>query len=372
MDAHQHTTLRRSGTSGRWHALTMWLVAHKKITAIIAAVALVCSAALSSFLLFYQKPIPEVQVSLTRAVAHKPPAPKYYAPLTGLEVPDEATTKSNITGIMIENSPNARPQSGLQQADTVYEAIAEGGITRFAALYQQNRPELIGPVRSLRMYYLDWMTPYDAGIAHVGGSLYALQEVRNGSHKDLDQFFNAGTYWRSTDRYAPHNVYTSFARLDALNAQRGYTQSNAQAIARQDTMPTGATAHAVQVIMSGALYNSSWQYDAASNTYLRSQAGAPHIDREKGQISTQVLVVLKQQMDTIMEDGWRENYHTSGTGDAVIISGGKAVEVTWHKENMQKQFFFTSKTDGKPFPLPRGKVWISAVPINEGGGASWQ
>lgn len=373
MDAHEHTKNRASHKDAWGHQLTIWMLNHRKTTAIVAGLAIVVCASLVSFILFYQKPIVDMPVPLTHAITKKPAATaKYYSPLTGLELPDETATKSNITAIMIENSPAARPQSGLQQADTVYEAIAEGGITRFAALYQQNRPELIGPVRSLRMYYLDWITPYDAGIAHVGGSLFALQEVRNGTHKDIDQFFNAGTYWRSADRYAPHNVYSSFARLDALNAAKGYNQSNAQPIPRQDTMPAGATANSVSVTMSGPTYNSSWQYDAASKTYLRSQAGAPHIDREKGQISTQVLVVLKQQMDTVMEDGWRENYHTSGTGDGVVVSAGKAIEVTWHKENMRKQLFFTNKSDGKEFPLPRGKTWISAVPVNDGGGVSWQ
>ena len=107
---------------------------------------------------------------------------------------------------MIENSPDARPQSGLKAAGVVYEAIAEGGITRFMALYQTSKPELIGPVRSLRMYYLDWFAPYSASIAHVGGSLNALTEARSGKYRDLDQFFNSQTYWRASDRYAPHNV----------------------------------------------------------------------------------------------------------------------------------------------------------------------
>lgn len=372
MDAHEHTNSRAAHATGPWHRLTLWMVAHKKTTAIVVGAVLIVAAGLLSFIVFYQRPVAEVVVPLTHAIGHKPTAPKYYAPLTGLEVPDEAATKGNITAIMIENSPSARPQSGLQQADTVYEAIAEGGITRFAALYQQNRPELIGPVRSVRMYYLDWLSPYDAGIAHVGGSLFALQEIRNGTHKDLDQFFNAGTYWRSTDRYAPHNVYTSFAKLDALNTSRGYTQSNPQPIPRQDAPAEGKPANNIQVTMSTALYNSSWQYDTPSNSYLRSQGGAPHIDREKGQITSNVVVVLKQQMDTIMEDGYRENYHTSGTGDAVVFWGGKAAEVTWHKENMRTQFFFTDKQTGKPFPLPRGKVWLTAIPINTGGVVSWQ
>lgn len=371
MDAHEHTKARAKHARHYWQAISVWTVQHKKIAIIVASVLIVFIAALLTFLFVYQKPVADIQVPLTHQ-AGKKPNPKYYSPLTGIELPDEAATKTNVTAIMIENSPDARPQSGLQQADVVYEAIAEGGITRFAAIYQQNRPELIGPVRSLRMYYVDWMAPYDPAIAHVGGSLFALREVRNGTHKDLDQFFNAGTYWRSTDRYAPHNVYTSFANLDGLNAQRGYTQSSPQAIARSDQPFAGQTANSVNVTMSGPTYNSSWNYDAASATYLRSQAGAPHIDREKGQIGAQIVVVLKQQMDTVLEDGYRENYHTSGTGDAVVFAQGKATEAVWHKENMRTQLSFTDKSTGKPLPLPRGKTWFSAVPVNEGGAVSWQ
>lgn len=367
MNAHEHTQARR----GKHLRLPLWVKQHKKATTLVAVFILLISIIAASLLFIDGTDTPKMKVPLTHAVGKKP-NPKHYSPLTGLPVTDEAATKGNVTAIMIENSPDARPQSGLQQADVVYEAIAEGGITRFAALYQQQRPELIGPVRSLRMYYLDWVAPYDASIAHVGGSLYALQEVRNGTHKDIDQFHNPGAYWRASDRYAPHNVYTNFAHLDPLNAQRGYTQSNPQPIARQDSMPPGGAANSVNVTMSGPTYNSSWQYDAAGATYLRSQAGAPHTDREAGQINSQVVVVLKMHMDTVMEDGWRENYHTSGTGDAVVFAGGQAHEVTWHKENMRKQIFFTTKTDNKPFELPRGKTWFTAVPANEGGGVSWQ
>ena len=285
---------------------------------------------------------------------------------------DEAATKANVTAIMIENSPDARPQSGLKQADVVYEAIAEGGITRFAALYQQNRPELVGPVRSLRMYYIDWIAPYDASVAHVGGSLFSLQEIRNGTHKDIDQFHNPDAYWRASDRYAPHNVYTSFGHLDALNTARGYTESAPQPIARQDTMPAGGTANAIQVSMSSPTFDSAWNYDTASASYHRLQGGAPHVDREHGQITAKVVVILKTQMDKVMEDGLRENYHTAGTGDAVVFADGMAHEVTWHKENMRTQMFFTNKSNGQAFELPRGNTWFSVVPANGGGDVTWQ
>lgn len=366
---------RRASLKVRLGHVRTWIYDHPKAIVIASVIfGLLAAATILAFVIFYREPTPTAHVPTTPKPkpVKKAPAPRYYSALTGLEVADDAATKTNVTAIMIENSPDARPQSGLQQADVVYEAIAEGGITRFAALYQQNRPELIGPVRSLRMYYIDWIAPYDPSIAHVGGSLYALREVRNGSHKDIDQFFNAGSYWRSTDRYAPHNVYTSFAKLDALNASKGFTQAAPQTIPRNDSLPAGQTANQVNMTISGPLYNSTWSYDTNSKTYFRSQAGTPHLDREKGQISAQVVVALNMQMDTIMEDGWRENYHTAGAGEATIFWQGQAVPATWHKENMSKQLFFTNKQDGKELPLPRGKTWLTAIPANDGGGVSWQ
>ena len=130
-----------------------------------------------------------------RLVIRSTPIPKAY-PENSLEsIPQASANLSKpVTAIMIENSPDARPHSGLKQAEVVYEAIAEGGITRFLTLFQQHKPQLIGPVRSLRMYYVDWLAPYQASVAHVGGSHASLQEIRNGKYRDIDQFFNGSSY----------------------------------------------------------------------------------------------------------------------------------------------------------------------------------
>ncbi len=122
------------------------------------------------------------------------------SPLTGIEVLEEEAS-SQIVGLMIENSPEARPQSGLHDAGAVYETIAEGGITRFLALYQEKLPALAGPVRSLRPYYLSWALGYDAVIGHVGGSPEALAKVKTTQAKDMDEFSSSGTFYRATDRF---------------------------------------------------------------------------------------------------------------------------------------------------------------------------
>lgn len=322
------------------------------------------------FFLFYKAPV-EVPAENIQDTEEPAPVVKYYSPLTGSEVSDEASTNQAVTGIMIENSPDARPQSGLKNSGVVFEAVAEGGITRFLAIYQQEKPQLVGPVRSVRMYYVDWIAAFNASVAHIGGSAAALAEVRNGNYRDIDQFFNAGSYWRATDRYAPHNVYTSFERLDALNVAKGYTSSSFTGFTRKDSSAAEVpTASSIQVTISGPTYNSAYTYDPATNLYNRSQAGAPHFDRESGQITPRVVVVLKVNEQSVFEDGYREQIQTIGSGTGYIFQDGTVQEVTWKKASKKDQITFTDAT-GLDVPLARGQTWITAVSTAKGA-VTWQ
>lgn len=334
---------------------------------ILLALGLVAIATLIVFALAPQQTPGSLKVSSTKT----PEPTRYYSPLTGNKVDTEAATKQAVTGIMLENSPDARPQSGLKQAGIVYEAIAEGGITRFLALYQEAKPQLIGPVRSVRMYYVDWVAPYNASVAHIGGSAAALKEVRNGTYRDIDQFFNGAYYWRATDRYAPHNVYTSFEKLDALNNAKGYTSSSFTAWPRQDGKASQTpNATSVAINFSSALFNTSYEYDKASNTYLRSIGGEASNDREEGRIAPTTVIAMKVAMSTVLEDGYRESITTTGSGEAIIFQNGTATTATWHKAARNSSIVFTD-TNGKEVALNRGQTWVAAVP-NSGGSVSWQ
>lgn len=350
-----------------------WTHLHHTATFVLAAIGVLLATALVVTVLMFQAPQPAGAPKAGIVPTPKPTAPVvFYSPLTGVKVPDQASTQQAVTGIMIENSPDARPQSGLKAAGTVFEAIAEGGITRFLALYQEAKPQLIGPVRSVRLYYVDWIAPFQASVAHIGGSKFALDEVRNGNYRDIDQFFNAGSYWRATDRYAPHNVYTSFERLDALNTKKGYTTSTFTPWTRKEGVPAKTpNATVIDVKISGIPYNSHYQFDAASNTYLRSQGGAQHIDREAGQIAPSTVIVMDTVMTKIFEDGYREQITTIGSGRARIFQDGTVIEGTWSKKDRGSQILFTS-ADGKEIPLNRGQTWITAVPANQGGGVTWK
>jgi hypothetical protein len=298
------------------------------------------------------------------------PTVKYYSPLSGVLVADEAATKRAVTAIMIENSPDARPQSGLADADVVFEAVAEGGITRFIALYQNSRPSIIGPVRSLRPYYADWAAGFDPSVAHVGGSPEALTMIRSGNYGvDIDQFFNGSYYWRATDRAAPHNVYTSFDKLDALNASKKHTTSSFTFAPRIDAKPSAKPdASTININVSTGVFSVSYTYNATKNSYDRKEGGAAHMDREKGQISPKVVVALKTSV-VLSSDGTHMSITTSGSGQAYVFQNGIVTEGTWSKASPKGQLFLKDAT-GKEIKLIRGQTWVTTVANDKS--VTWQ
>lgn len=346
-----------------------WIKIHPRKRLVIGGAILIAIAGSIAFTLLNQPPLAPIVYTAPKP---KPkPVVKYYSPLTGVEVKDQVATQQPVTAIMIENSPDARPQSGIKDAGIVFEAIAEGGITRFLTLHQEDKPQLIGPVRSLRMYYVDWLAPFNASVAHVGGSAAALAEIRNGSYRDIDQFFNAGSYWRATDRYAPHNVYTSFEKLDALNVAKGYTSSNFTGFQRIDGKANvQPNATSITIDISSALFNTSYAYDKVNNRYNRSLGGEPHMDREGGQVTPSVVIGLKVDETTVLEDGYRQSIVTTGSGEADIFQNGTVTKATWTKKDRASQILFTDSA-GKEIQLIRGQTWISAVP-NGQGSIAWQ
>ncbi len=353
-----------------WANCRAWIYKHRKAVWIVCGITIIFASGIITYFVISK---PATPVAIVKKVEKPKPKPviKYYSPLTGNLLADKASMTKPVTGIMIENSPDARPQSGLKDSGVVFEAIAEGGITRFLVLYQQEKPQLIGPVRSLRLYDVDWLAAFNAGIGHVGGSAAALAEIRNGSYRDLDQFFNSGSYWRATDRYAPHNVYTSFDRLEALNNAKGYTSSTFTGFSRTDGKTSSNTdATSIDITISSSLYNSSYVYNTKDNNYSRSQGGEAHMDRESGQITPSVVIAMRVDESTVLEDGYRESITTVGTGAAVIFQNGNATNATWHKASKLDQITFTDAT-GKDIPLDRGQTWIVAVP-NSNGDVTWK
>jgi len=291
------------------------------------------------------------------------------SPLTGVQV-NPLLAKRPVTAIMIENSDEARPQSGLQDAGVVYEAIAEAGITRFMALFQEATPQYIGPVRSLRPYYIDFAASFQASIVHVGGSPDALSEVQDGSFRNLDQFYNGSSFTRIGARDAPHNVYTSFNQLDQLNQSKGYITSQFTPWPRKaDSKLKVPTAKSIDLAISSDDFHVHYDYDPASNSYARSEGGTPHLDLVSASDTTGVqlkpkvviALVVPQSLGALDASGaYYTDYADTGSGAAYVFQDGGVTQGTWTKASTSDQFQFTDAA-GHALKLNAGQTWISLV-----------
>jgi hypothetical protein len=331
----------------------------KKQIALAVALVIIIGSIIGFFVysvLFAKSPTTYVAPAVQQKAAPTTEASR----LTGVEI-DPALNDRPVTGVMIENSPDARPQSGLHQAGVVYEAVAEAGITRFLALYQESVPDRIGPVRSARPYYLDWVLGFDAAYAHVGGSPEALQQIKQLKVKDLDQFSNSQYFRRIPERYAPHNVYTNMKDLDAAKKARGITKSEFKSFERKKEKKVATpTDVRINLAISSALYNVEYRYDGKTNSYQRLMGGTTHKDEKSGKVITPKVVVALVMKKGLARDGYHTTYQTTGSGAMTVFQDGTKTTGTWTKKDRKSQFVFTDDA-GKPIKLNPGLTWITVV-----------
>lgn len=356
--ANNHTT--NTGPKQR-KSFKAWLKGITKKQWIIIGVVAVLLLGGGGFALYHfvLKKTPKPAPAVHKAVAPKPapPAPPV-STLTGLPISDASINQRPVTAVMIENSGDARPQSGLSQAGVVFEAVAEGGITRFLTLFQDNEPTYLGPVRSVRPYYVQWLMGFDAAVAHVGGSGEALGMLKSLGVKDLDQFYNPGPYHRITTRVAPHNMYTSVVALRELQQSKGYTSTYTGFARKPEAKAAASTAGSIDFTLSSDFYNPHYDYDATTNTYKRFEGGVPHIDQNTNQqLTPKVVIALVMPKGS---NGIYTTYDTIGSGEADVFQDGLITKGTWHKADNKTQFTFTD-ANGAPLKLDPGQTWLSAV-----------
>jgi hypothetical protein len=307
-----------------------------------------------------------------------PPAPKVTAvkppvvvpitsPLTGLPV-SATDAQRPVTAVMVENSDAARPQAGLSQAGVVFEALAEGGITRFMALYQETQPSNIGPIRSLRPYYLQWAMGFDAAVAHVGGSPQALTDVNSWSSKDINEFYYGSSFHRISTREAPHNVYTSIAALNSIESSKGWTTSKFTGFPRKDDSPSKSPdATSIDLNPSYADFAVNYSYNPTNNSYLRSEGGAAHMDSNTGtQIEPKVVIAMVVPLSRGALDAtgaYYSDYQAIGTGPVYVFQDGTVTTGTWSKAGNADQIEF-SDANKNPIKLNAGQTWITALASN--------
>jgi hypothetical protein len=296
-----------------------------------------------------------------------PPTPPRW-PLTGLDAPSRDALAARIVAVKIENSPAARPQSGLDKADVVYETLTEGGITRFIALFQSSAPAIVGPVRSARASDLWVVQQYRAVFAHVGGERALLDEFRRLKLDDLDQYFNPAPYWRTTDRPAPHNVYTDISKLRSHAVVRGMSATQTVTALRFDRAPVTATPTVSAVSIPFDTANVvEWRYDAATRTFVRFINGQPHVDKASGQqyrAENVVVMWARTQPRTHVDaNGVRSlDIILGGTGQATVLRAGVRAEGTWEAGADAPPAM--KAADGRPIGLSPGRTWFEVVALS--------
>lgn len=288
------------------------------------------------------------------------------APISGLQVTPEVAQK-RVTTVVVENHPDARPQSGLNQADLVYETFAEGGITRFLAVFQSQTPKEIGPVRSARTYFVDWASSYKALFAHVGGNSDALAMIPSSALYDINQFSNGNYFWRDNTRYAPHNVYTTLAKLFEAAKAHNYPLTDSAVPSFRFKKDVEAEKRPVATkftVNFNAYYAVTWTYNPKDNQYYRSISAEIQKDKNTGeQIKAKNVLVGFSEFSygTTSAGEQAVRIRTLGSGTAVYFIDGQRFAGTWKRSNKAEILRFYDST-GTEVKLNPGTTWIEFAP----------
>lgn len=288
-------------------------------------------------------------------------------PFSG-ELMDLTTTGRSIMAV-VNNHPDARPQTGLAEADIIFEMIAEFNITRFVALYQSEYPNKVGPIRSARDYFVELAIAYDAFFVAHGYSPDAREMLESGVVDHVNGMQYDGTlFQRSTDRIAPHNSYITMGNITkAMNNEQASTEYRGQSpYYFYDSMGNDKLkeqAFSIQVAYgTNKLFDSDFLYDSQSQLYSRSVNGVAMADKETLEtIKVSNVLVFEAQHETIDSKG-RQSIDLSSGGEALLFQAGGVREIEWNSVNGMLVPFL----DGEVVKLMPGKTWIHIVPTDPG------
>jgi hypothetical protein len=317
--------------------------------------------------------------------------------------------------VMIENHQDSRPQSGLQSADIVYEAVAEGGITRFMGVFycgvvanevESENKYNVGPVRSARTYFLDVASEYaDYPLYnHVGGAncsaadakspcttnkkAQAIEQIASygwnnqGTWSDLSQFSLSYKACRrepdrtGDERATEHTMYCSSSELYNIASNRGLTNLTVAKktswdktyqpwkFAQKESTASSSSVISFDFWSNYKAYSVSWKYDKTSNLYLRSNGGKEQIDfNTQKTITAKNIVVQFTKESRSIDEHLHNLYEMIGTGKGILFQNGNRIDVTWSKANRTARTIFKDSS-GKEVNFVPGNIWVEILPLN--------
>ncbi len=291
------------------------------------------------------------------------PTPLPTAPLTGMAITDEASIDRPALIVKIDNAPGAWPQTGLNQADIVYEENVEGW-TRFAAVFHSQGSDPVGPVRSGRTQDISLGTSLDHPLLVWSGGNATTTNLINKSelvNMSVSAAGPNGGYYRSSDKRAPHNLFTKTSSIWALDEGRGGRPSP-QFTYRGDastTDPDGSPVTGVKLRMDGSM-RASWQWNASAGTFERTHDRDPHVLSDGSQVSTNNLLILECEYKTSVADSRSPEAQTTGSGRAWVLTNGRLIEGTWTRDDQTSPWTLTA-ADGSEIGLTPGRTWVSLI-----------
>lgn len=299
-----------------------------------------------------------------------PKAPHYYCPLDGTEVPDRAAATVRPIVFQVDNAPAARNQAGLSKADIVYEAMAEGDVTRFSAVFACHEAEVVGPIRSARLIDLELVPEYQALLADSGSSegvtagLEAAPDVPNIN----DDGYHDIAFWRADDRIAPHDLMSSTQGVRKAAASVGHSlTATLSPLTFKEDSPAPAV-NSISVPYS-AVVDVGYKYDPASNGWLRFNGGEAHMDAETGKQLTPKNVIIQfvpSYESEIVEDAGGNrgmDYTLTGSGKALVFRDGQVIQGTWSRAERSGVTQYLDASN-KPIALNRGLTFVQLVDTN--------
>jgi len=271
-------------------------------------------------------------------------------------------------GIMVENSPESRPQAGLEKADIVYEMEAEGGITRFLAFFYRFSSEKVGPVRSARMGFYDIATAYGVPYAHAGGNYDVLVELKDRNRRllNLDEILTCGPcFWRISARKAPHNLYTSTDRIVGRAKELGFGLKPLPPLTEGAAPAGGKPAHEIALHWGPRSQTVSWAWNG--KRYERTESDTPHVMESGGRLQADNVIVLFTRFawDGKAQDGEGQyNVSVVGSGSGFVYRDGQVYPLRWSKTAREEHYQLTTP-EGSAVLLAPGQTWFEVLKAKE-------
>ncbi len=306
----------------------------------------------------------------------EPPKPLYYSGLTGLETEDESIPEKRPVAIMINNIKKALPQYGISKAGIVFEALAEGGITRLLAVFEDisDIPQ-IGTIRSARPYYLDFAQSVDAVYIHIGGSPDAYSQIKSrgmDSYDLIEGRYNA-MYWRDKERIRSngyeHSVFTSGDRIMKQIEADGIRMTKKDGYEKifnfsPDANYEGTDATSITAVFSN-YKTGTYKYDKSNGLYRIGQYGTSHIDAgNNSQLAFKNVFILRMNSYVIKGDtAGRLKFDSVGSGSGMYFVNGTKTDITWSRESKSSKFRLTT-ADGAELAVVPGDSYIAIVPLD--------